>query len=48
MDQVKIMANTVSDDLSFLNNQISKLKQTTPQVIELLKETKEHFSKNDH
>ncbi|MEC3840346.1 hypothetical protein [Bacillus amyloliquefaciens] len=48
MDQVKIMATTVSDDLSFLNNQISKLKQTTPQVIELLKETKEHFSKNDH
>ncbi|ANF35678.1 hypothetical protein IM717_14530 [Bacillus velezensis] len=48
LDQVKIIANTVSEDLSFLNGQITKLKQTTPQVIDLLKETKEHFSKNDH
>ncbi|PLT49302.1 hypothetical protein [Bacillus amyloliquefaciens] len=48
LDQVKIIANTVSKDLSFLNGQITKLKQTTPQVIDLLKETKEHFSKNDH
>ncbi|WPF78236.1 hypothetical protein [Bacillus velezensis] len=48
LDQVKIIANTVSDDLSFLNGQLTKLKQTTPQVIDLLKETKEHFSKNDH
>ncbi|EIF12340.1 MULTISPECIES: hypothetical protein [Bacillus] len=48
LDQVKIIANNVSEDLSFLNGQITKLKQTTPQVIDLLKETKEHFSKNDH
>ncbi|PJN86402.1 hypothetical protein CV739_00545, partial [Bacillus velezensis] len=48
MDHVKIFANTVSEDLGFLNGQITKLKQTTPQVIDLLKETKEHFSKNDH
>ncbi|KJR70718.1 hypothetical protein [Bacillus velezensis] len=48
LDQVKIIANTVSKDLSFLNGQITKLKQTTPQIIDLLKETKEHFSKNDH
>ncbi|MDQ8058123.1 hypothetical protein [Bacillus velezensis] len=48
LDQMKNIANSVSEDLSFLNGQITKLKQTTPQVIDLLKETKEHFSKNDH
>ncbi|MBT2572451.1 hypothetical protein J7E26_00505 [Bacillus sp. ISL-51] len=43
--EAKKIANTLSNDLDFLNRQITELKQTTPKVIELLKETKEHFSK---
>lgn len=43
--EAKRIANSLSNDLDFLNRQITELKQTTPKVMELLKETKEHFSK---
>lgn len=45
LDDTKKLAQSLSDDLSFLNKQVSELKKTTPKVMELVEETKEHFSK---
>lgn len=46
LDEVKDAARTVSENISFINGQIEELRKTTPKVIELIEETKEHFSKN--
>jgi gas vesicle protein len=43
IDHVKDTVQEVSEDLSFLNEKMKELKQTTPQVINLMQETKERF-----
>ncbi|MFS0655844.1 hypothetical protein [Bacillus sp. 179-C3.3 HS] len=43
MEETKQLMRTVSDDLSFLNEQVNQLKETTPKVIEIIEETKDHF-----
>ncbi len=35
---------SISDDLSFLNQQMKELKETTPKVIGLIEETRDHFT----
>ncbi|MDU0156285.1 hypothetical protein [Bacillus cabrialesii] len=45
MDEAKKRAQTLSDEVGFVNQQVKELKKTTPQVMELVQETKEHFSK---
>ncbi|ASB87569.1 hypothetical protein OZL92_21445 [Bacillus sonorensis] len=45
MEEAKKLSASLSDDLNFLNQQIKELKETTPKVIELIEETREHFSK---
>ncbi|MBU8786714.1 MULTISPECIES: hypothetical protein [Bacillus] len=45
IEETKKLSASVTDDLSFLNQQIRELKETTPKVIELIEETREHFSK---
>ncbi|MEC1262761.1 hypothetical protein P9D34_20515 [Bacillus swezeyi] len=44
MEETKKLSASISDDLSFLNRQIKELQETTPKVIELIEETREHFS----
>ncbi|MFJ5965971.1 hypothetical protein [Bacillus sp. NPDC093026] len=43
VEETKQILRTVSDDLSFLNEQINQLKETTPKVLEIIEETKDHF-----
>lgn len=43
MEETKQLMRTVSDDLSFLNEQVNQLKETTPKVLEIIEETKDHF-----
>ncbi|MDM5297220.1 hypothetical protein QUF51_03465 [Bacillus pumilus] len=43
MEETKQLLRTVSDDLSFLNEQMNQLKETTPKVLEIIEETKDHF-----
>ncbi|MGE6631725.1 hypothetical protein [Bacillus sp. NPDC077027] len=43
MEETKQLARSVSDDLSFLNEQLNQLKETTPKVLEIIEETKDHF-----
>ncbi|MDA7026694.1 hypothetical protein PJ311_08745 [Bacillus sp. CLL-7-23] len=38
---------SVSDDLSFLNQQIKELREATPEVIKRIEETRDHFSKRN-
>ncbi|KKB73577.1 MULTISPECIES: hypothetical protein [Bacillus] len=45
IEETKKLSASVTDDLNFLNQQIRELKETTPKVIELIEETREHFSK---
>lgn len=44
MDEAKKLTASISDDLSFLNQQIKELKETTPKVIGLIEETRDHFT----
>lgn len=52
-DQVKTAANKlrtavedVTEDLSYIADKVEELRSVTPQVTDILKETKEAFSKN--
>lgn len=44
MDEAKKLTASISDDLSFLNQQMKELKETTPKVIGLIEETRDHFT----
>ncbi|MFN2747833.1 MULTISPECIES: hypothetical protein [Bacillus] len=44
IEKTKRLTASISDDLTFLNKQIKELKETTPKVMELIEETKDHFS----
>ncbi|MBU5247692.1 hypothetical protein [Bacillus halotolerans] len=46
MDEAKQLAQTLSDEVGFVNQQVKELKKTTPKVMELVQETKEHFTKD--
>lgn len=43
MEDVKDTFQEVSDDITFINEKVNELKEATPQVINLLKESKERF-----
>jgi gas vesicle protein len=46
---VKDTFQEVSEDISFINEKVKELKETTPQVVNLLQETRERFiSKQQH
>ncbi|WP_273128368.1 YtxH domain-containing protein [Metabacillus sp. HB246100] len=37
----------LSDDITFVNERVKELKEATPQIVTMLQETKEHFTKNN-
>jgi len=43
IDNVKDTIQEVSEDISFINGKVKELRETTPQVISLIQETKERF-----
>jgi gas vesicle protein len=43
IDDVKDTVQEVSDDISFINQKVKELKETTPQVVNLLQETRDRF-----
>ncbi|MFC0272894.1 YtxH domain-containing protein [Metabacillus herbersteinensis] len=43
VDATKETVQEISEDLSFLNEKMNELKETTPQVIDMIQETKERF-----
>jgi gas vesicle protein len=43
IEDVKDTFQEVSDDITFINEKVNELKETTPQVVNLLKESKERF-----
>ncbi len=43
IDTVKDTIHEVSEDIAFINEKVKELKETTPQVVSLLQETKERF-----
>ncbi|MEH7417896.1 YtxH domain-containing protein [Neobacillus drentensis] len=45
--KLKSTFETVSDDISFITEKVEELRELTPQVTEILKETKETFIEND-
>lgn len=47
VDEAKKLAQTLSKEVDFVNKQVKELKKTTPQVMELVQQTKEHFTKNN-
>ncbi|MDQ0163505.1 YtxH domain-containing protein [Aeribacillus alveayuensis] len=48
ISEAKQTLRHVSDDLSFINEKVKELKELTPQLIELIEETKERIQKNYH
>ena len=42
-DTVKDTIQEVSEDITFINEKVKELKETTPQVMSLIQETKERF-----
>ncbi|WP_226669967.1 YtxH domain-containing protein [Metabacillus litoralis] len=43
IDDMKDAVQEVSEDVSFLNEKVKELKETTPQVLNMLQETKDRF-----
>jgi gas vesicle protein len=43
IDDVKDTIQEVSEDLSFLNEKVNELKETTPQVVKMIQETRDRF-----
>ena len=46
-EKFKSTFETVSEDISFISEKVEELRELTPQVTEMLKETKETFNVND-
>jgi gas vesicle protein len=44
--QIKSIVEQVTDDLSYITEKVDELRETTPQVTKILKETKHAFSKD--
>lgn len=45
--KVRTTVEQVGEDLSFIAEKVEELRETTPQVTQMLKETKETFAKKD-
>ncbi|WP_299848083.1 YtxH domain-containing protein [uncultured Metabacillus sp.] len=43
IDEAKDIVQEVSDDLSFVNEKVKGLKETTPQVVNMIQETRDRF-----
>jgi gas vesicle protein len=43
MDNVIDTVQEVSEDISFINEKVKELKETTPQVVTMLQETRDRF-----
>lgn len=43
IDDVKDTVHEVSEDLAFLNDKVNELKETTPQVVKMIQETRDRF-----
>lgn len=43
VEDVKDTVQEVSEDISFINEKVKVLKETTPQIVSLLQESKERF-----
>ncbi|WP_066069397.1 YtxH domain-containing protein [Neobacillus soli] len=44
---LKTTAQQVSEDISYITMKVDELRELTPQVTDILKETKDSFSKNE-
>ncbi|MFJ7724998.1 YtxH domain-containing protein [Neobacillus sp. NPDC097160] len=45
--KIKTAFEQVSEDISYITDKVEELKELTPQVTDILKETKETFSESD-
>jgi gas vesicle protein len=45
--KIKTVVEQVNEDLSYISEKVEELRETTPQVANILKETKEAFSKKE-
>ncbi|KKI89085.1 hypothetical protein WQ54_28080 [Bacillus sp. SA1-12] len=43
IDEAKDIVQEVSEDLSFVNEKVKELKETTPQVVNMIQETRDRF-----
>lgn len=46
--QMRETARQVSDDVTFIKEKVEELTEVTPQVMDMVKETKDSFSKGGH
>jgi gas vesicle protein len=46
-ENFKATVKQVSEDISYITDKVEELREITPQVADILKETKDTFSKND-
>ncbi|MEH7307993.1 YtxH domain-containing protein [Neobacillus drentensis] len=46
-EKLKTTVKQVSEDISYITDKVEELRELTPQVSDMLKETKETFSKSD-
>lgn len=44
----KTTVEEVSEDLSYIAGKVEELRETTPEVVKIVKETKDTFTKNDN
>jgi gas vesicle protein len=45
--KIKTIVEQVNEDLSYISEKVEELRETTPQVTKILKDTKQAFTKND-
>lgn len=46
-EKIKTTVKQVSEDISFITDKVEELRELTPQVTDMIKETKDSFSKSD-
>ncbi|MFB5198219.1 YtxH domain-containing protein [Neobacillus sp. KR4-4] len=46
-EKVKTTVKQVNEDISFITDKVEELRELTPQVTDMIKETKDTFSKDD-
>lgn len=46
-EKLKTTVKQVSEDISFITDKVEELRELTPQVTDMIKETKDSFSKSD-
>lgn len=46
-EKLKTTVKLVSEDISYITDKVDELREITPQVTDILKETKDTFSKSD-